>query len=315
MSDTLKLIAQGVSLYPIADLHLGAEANEQALTRSGELTTMEFTPEVPQETAPRITIFGDAGMGKTSFAASFPKPIVIRAEDGLQSIPAESRPHALPLLTLPIDKATKKSTGMPPIIDQLRWLASAEHDYQTVIIDSITKLEAMYITRVVDASQEDNANVKSINQAGGGYGAGREEVVAQHRMVKEMCDFLAKKRGMTVVFIAHADVKRIDPPDSQSYTRYDLRLHDKSLPPYIDDVDIVGFIRMETYVKTDKADSQRRKAVSDGTRELVCYAQAANVSKNRYNINQPLVIPFDKETGTVTANPLLQLIPFYQTGA
>jgi hypothetical protein len=271
---------------------------------------VEFTPEVPTETAPRITIFGDAGMGKTSFACSFPNPIVIRAEDGLQSIPLSHRPASLPLLQLPTDKDAMgkvKSTGFPPIIDQLRWLAAKDHDYKTVIIDSITKLEAMYITRVVDKDDKP----KSINQARGGYGAGREEVVAEHRKVKEMCDYLARRKGMTVVFIAHADVKRIDPPDDDSFTRYDLRLHEKSMSPYIDDVDLVGFLRMETYVNEDQQDNKRKKAISDGTRELVCYAQAANVSKNRYNINDALTIPFDKSTGVVTGNPLLSLIPFY----
>lgn len=46
-----------------------------------------------------VTILGDAGMGKTSLAASFPNPIFIRAEDGLQAIPLETRPDALPLLS------------------------------------------------------------------------------------------------------------------------------------------------------------------------------------------------------------------------
>ena len=45
------------------------------------------------------TILGDAGLGKTSLAATFPNPIFIRAEDGLQAIPEESRPDAFPVVT------------------------------------------------------------------------------------------------------------------------------------------------------------------------------------------------------------------------
>ena len=45
------------------------------------------------------TITGDAGLGKTSMAATFPKPIFIRAEDGLQAIPVATRPDAFPILS------------------------------------------------------------------------------------------------------------------------------------------------------------------------------------------------------------------------
>ena len=54
--------------------------------------------EAPKDRSVIVTICGDAGVGKTSLAAAFPKPIVIRAEDGLQAIPAKYRPKAFPLL-------------------------------------------------------------------------------------------------------------------------------------------------------------------------------------------------------------------------
>ena len=52
----------------------------------------------PQDRPVIVTICGDSGMGKTTLASTFPKPIVIRAEDGLQAIPSESRPDAFPLI-------------------------------------------------------------------------------------------------------------------------------------------------------------------------------------------------------------------------
>ena len=263
---------------------------------------MTFVIEKPRETAPVITICGDAGMGKTSFACAFPSPVVIRAEDGLQAIPYDARPDAFPVLQLPMDDK-KKASGPPPIIEQLRHLATAEHDYKTVIIDSVTKLEAMFIQFVCDRDNQ------PISKASGGYGAGREEVAGWHHKVKLACDMLAKRKGMTVIFLAHADVQRIDPPDDESYSKYSLRLHEKSMSPYTDDVDVIGFLRLRTYLMGD--DDERKKAKSDGTRELICYATPSNVSKNRYNVNDPLVIPFDKETGLVSDNPLTQIIPFY----
>ena len=45
-----------------------------------------------------FTIYGGAGIGKTSLASTFPRPIFIRAEDGLSSVPSNAMPDAFPLL-------------------------------------------------------------------------------------------------------------------------------------------------------------------------------------------------------------------------
>jgi hypothetical protein len=67
--------------------------------------------------------------------------------------------------------------------------------------------------------------------------------------------------------------------------RYTLRLHEKSMPAYVDDVDVVGFLKLETFTT---GEGERKKAISDGTRVLITHATAANVSKNRFGITEPL---------------------------
>ena len=79
------------------------------------------------------TLTGDAGLGKTSLAATFPKPIFIRAEDGLQAIPASSRPDAFPILNT-----------VEQLWEQLTALIKDEHDYKTLVIDSITQLDNLF---------------------------------------------------------------------------------------------------------------------------------------------------------------------------
>ena len=107
------------------------------------------------------------------------------------------------------------------------------------------------------------------------------------------------------MFTAHADTETVELPDEDPYTRYSLRLGKKSVAPYVDDSDVVGFIKLETYTA---GDGERKKAISDGTRLLICYATASNVSKNRYGIAEPLRI----EQG---ANPLVPYIPALRTQA
>lgn len=240
----------------------------------------------PTEKPVIATITGDAGIGKTSLAATFPKPIFIRGEDGMQSIPEGERPDAFPS----IEKVND-------LWEQLSTLINEKHDYKTVVIDSVTALERLFIQYVVDS---DPKQPKSINQALGGYGAGLSAVGALHQRVRKAAGLLVDK-GINVVFIAHADTTTIELPDESPYTRYDLRLGKKSIAPYTDDVDLVAFLKLETFFTNN--DGERKKAKSDGTRIAICYASAANISKNRYGIEADLVVEKGK-------NPF---IPFIKT--
>lgn len=233
-----------------------------------------------------VTICGDSGTGKTTLAATFPNPIIIRAEDGLQAIPEARRPDAFPLLNTVDD-----------LWEQLKGLINEKHDYQTLVVDSVTALERLFIQHVVDS---DPKKPKGIQQAHGGYGAGRDAVSTMHARVRKAAGLLADKRGMHTVFVAHADTARIEPPDTDAYMRYTLRLHEKSMPAYVDDVDIVGFLKLETF--TTGNDGERKKAISDGTRVIITYATAANVSKNRFGITEPLRV----EAGS---NPFTKIVP------
>src|SRR3546814_5981489 len=62
----------------------------RSLNEENEMSLADLV-SVPEDRPVIVTICGDSGMGKTSLAATFPKPIVIRAEDGLQAIPMERR--------------------------------------------------------------------------------------------------------------------------------------------------------------------------------------------------------------------------------
>ena len=239
--------------------------------------------EKPKTRPVICTILGDAGLGKTSLAATFPNPIVIRAEDGVHGGPEKIRPNALPLL---------KSADS--LWEQLNALLKEEHKYKTVIVDSITQLEELFIKTVVD---NDPKKPRSINQALGGYGAGWRAVADMHQRVRRACQMLNDK-GMHVVFIAHSETATIEPPDGDTYTRYDLRLNKKSVSPYVDNTDVVGYLRLQTYTT---GDGEKKKAITDGSRVLTCHPVPACVSKNRYGIQEDLEVVLGK-------NPLADFV-------
>lgn len=219
-----------------------------------------------------VTIIGEAGLGKTSLGACFPKPIFIRAEDGLKSIKHSPMPDAFPVLK-----------SVEDLWPQLWALAKEDHQYETVVIDTVSTLDALFTDWVVET---DSNKPKTIKQALGGYGAGYSMVASQHRRLRKGCEYLLD-RGMNVVFLSHASTETVNPPDGNPYTKYTMRMSDNSMQPYVDNVDLVGFLRLETFTK---GDGDVKKAISTGDRQLVCHAMAANVSKNRFGITEPIEV-------------------------
>jgi len=234
--------------------------------------------ERPKGQRPIIaTFFGEGGMGKSTLAAMFPKPVFIRTEDGTASLAGNDDVMLFPLVS-----------SSQEVLDQIEALATQDHEFKTLVLDSITQLGTLIEHEIVAADPK----AKSINQAGGGYGAGYNTAAEKHRQVREWAGALAYERGMNVVFIGHADTETLDLPDFDPFARYTVRMHKKSLPHYTDNVDLVGLIRLKTYVR---GDGDKKRAISTGDREIICFPQASSVTKNRFNITQPL--PFTFESG------------------
>ena len=124
-------------------------------------------------------------------------------------------------------------------------------------------------------------------------------MAALHQRVRSGCEILNRDKGMHIIFIAHADTETIELPDSDPYTRYSLRLNKRSISPYTDNVDLVGFLKLQMFTH---GDGERKKAVSDGTRVMVCHPVASNISKNRFGITDELIVSEGE-------NPLTGLVP------
>jgi len=154
---------------------------------------------------PRILMYGTEGIGKSTTASQAPKPIFIPTEDGLDQIDCASFPLA---------------QRFDEVVSAISALYSEEHDYQSVVIDSLDWLERLIWD---DVCRE--YGVKSIEKADGGYAKGYTHALTQWREVLNGLDALRNERGMAVILLAHAKVEKFEDPESVAYDRYSPRLH------------------------------------------------------------------------------------------
>lgn len=92
-----------------------------AISLASLRTTSVLTP-------PRILIHGVAGVGKSTFAADADRPVFLMTEDGLGKLQV---PH-FPL-----------ATSYAEVAEALDALSNEDHDFGTVVVDSVDWLEPL----------------------------------------------------------------------------------------------------------------------------------------------------------------------------
>ena len=224
---------------------------------------------------PRIVIHGKGGVGKTTFGASAPSPVLMPIEDGegILSVPHLPRPGSF-----------------EDVLYALAELHNEKHGFKSLVIDAIDKIEPMVWESVYADSKWDN-----IEAYGGGYGKGYK--VADQSWVKffKWLDALRTK-GMTTIVISHNHTKNFEDPIVGAHFRTAPKLHERANALLYEWADVVGCLDIERMAKDKGADARTtRTAQTTGQRILYLEDTGAVAAKNRYSLPPTLMIP--KENG------------------
>lgn len=239
----------------------------------------------PVAKPPRMLIYGVQGVGKSTFCNGAPNPVFICTEDGLGSIDATSFPLC---------------RSFQDVLNCLESLLTDEHDFQTVVIDSLDWLEPMLWKAV--AQQEGKASIEDF-----GYGKGYVLALDAWAYFLQQLERLRNEKGMLIILTAHADVKRFDDPDKGSYNRYNIKLHTRAAEKVMEAVDCVFFANYQVVMKTDEVgfNQKKNRAMGNGQRLVYTQERPAYVAKNRYGL--PDSIPLNDTTW----GHLATAIPFF----
>jgi hypothetical protein len=225
---------------------------------------------------PRIMLYGQEGVGKSTFGASAPAPIFIQTEDGLGEIDCCKFPLA---------------QSVEDVIIELTALRDEEHNFRTVVIDSLDWLERLIFDEICK-----EFGVRSIEKADGGYGKGYVDALVHWRKVLALLDDLRNKRGMMVILLAHAKVERFEDPENAAYDRYSPRLHKHAASLVSEWVDTVLFATKRMRVSKD-GDSRTIAApigADGGERIIRTNGSPACIAKNRYGLPNEIPLSWDE---------------------
>lgn len=218
--------------------------------------------------APRILIHGVEGVGKTTFAANAPRPIFLPVERGSDKLDVARFP---------------RPETWQDARDAVAELMTADHDYQTFVIDTVDWLEPLCWRFICE--RDGKADIEAY-----GYGKGYTAALPEWRLLVADLERLNEERDMTVILLAHSFIRPFKNPEGDDYDRYSLKLHEKASGLLREWAELIGFANFETVTKKD-GKTKRIRGVSTGARWLYTTHSAAYDAKNRYNL--PEVMPLD----------------------
>lgn len=210
-------------------------------------------------------LYGPAGIGKSTFGSTLPKPIFLQTERGLDQI-------TVPRFPLIRTLADYKS--------QIQVLVSEHHDYESIVIDTVDGLDL-----AIQAEVCQKGKVNSIED----FGYGRGWTYVREIWVKILDRLTEMSERWNVLLIAHASVKTIaDPQLGTPYDQWQLRLQDRSADMIKQSVDMLLFAQLQRSIDKETPKARKGRAIINDDREMWTSPVTGVVAKNRFNLPNPM---------------------------
>lgn len=198
----------------------------------------------------RMLLYGLHGVGKTTWAAKWPKPVLLPTEDGYHHVDVTSGP----MLTTATDlwKAIKDVS---------------KSAFETVIVDSIDW------TEMIIQSELDNTGFDQ------SWGKGQLEVAKRMRKILIALDE-CRDNGKHVILLGHAEAKVVERPDGLTYQTYAVKLGKHCSRVVSEWCDEMLYCQRD-YLVRQQDNGKHGVGVDKGTRSLYTVGTPSFEAKNR----------------------------------
>jgi hypothetical protein len=209
-----------------------------------------------------VMLYGVPGVGKSTLASFMPNPIFVDLEHGTSELEVARIDNTSDMFAI------------------YKWF-SEQNDFETIVIDSWTKLEQKILTTLLTQFKKDSL-------ASFPFGQGYELLKTEVDKHIKAWEYLTRKCGKNVMLIAHSRIKTFNEPLLEPYDRYEPDIINKCLTQLTSAFDEVFFYKFNAFIS-------KEKAVSSGDRELYTKEQPAFIAKSRMNLPGVMTNPTEQQ--------------------
>ncbi len=216
---------------------------------------------------PKIILYGRNGIGKSCFASRAPNPIFLDLDENIYELPCISN------RSLGVSLKTYDD-----VMGFLGTLFNQDHEFKTLVIDSLSSLEKLITQKVLQDS-----NLTSL--AGFQYGQGYLKMLPLWEQVLVKLKHLWSHKKLTIIMLAHFKEKREEHLTGISYMQYQINLYEKASELLRNWCSAVLFADDEVELTDETVEFNRKiSKISKSTRVLHTDGGTTFLAKNTYNL-------------------------------
>ena len=217
--------------------------------------------------AQRVGLYGPEGIGKSSLASQFAKPLFLDLESGTDQLDVR---RVSGIRTWEELLATVREVSQDPGV------------CRTLVIDTADRAEQLCIAHVCRKYKQDG--LESF-----GYGRGYTFLAETWTQLLTALDSVIAA-GINVIVIAHARQRKVELPDQTgSFDHWEMKLTKQVAPLLKEWVDMLLFLNFQTYVVNTETNT--RKATG-GARKMFTSHSPTFDAKNRHNLPEVLDLDY-----------------------
>jgi hypothetical protein len=233
---------------------------------------------------PRILIYGEGGLGKSTFAAGAPNPIFLSADAGAGELDVARYPFD--------DGGRLKPESYAELKEALADIEHGQHDYQTLVLDVMSEIEPLVWAETIrrDTSPK---KPRTIEEVGGGFMKGYTAAVDDWRPILAAVERIWSKRQMIVILIDHCTVRKFKNAAGADYGRFSPKIHEYATGLFYGWVTECLFVQLDTVLVPVEQNKREVKVFgqSTGARVVHTVSAAEWYAKNRHDL--PETLPLD----------------------
>ena len=233
---------------------------------------------------PRVLLFGDSGVGKTSTAALAYKPVILGTEDGTG------------LLKVPCFPLAKR---LDDVTDSVQSLLVEDHGFKTLVIDSVDGVEHLSDRSVCDRHGKEFMSDFA-------YYKGNVESLGRMERLLHDLDHLRAEKSMQIILISHSIRVTVEDPTIGAFDRMEPNLYKKFVPLVVAWSDVCAFMDFEKVI-TNKGDKESSRTVrttrksASNSRVIHFQDDGSFIAKNRRGLPSSLNVDVDEGWSAVEA--------------